>query len=217
MQQLFLDFPKLEEEARPLIETGAYAPVLSTLRNWKGWPELQLALIGEPQSGKTRLLRCWAAEPGGAYLRADQLAHADAAEIADLSLKALAIDDADEVGSGQNLLAAINLCHARKAPILLAGTVPPSTWYDDPPDLLSRTRAMPTVVIDGPDEDVLRQRLEDACARRHLNVPEDSLRFLVEHMDFRWDAIEQVANAIEQTRGRAFTVRSARKALDSLQ
>lgn len=217
MQQLFLDFPRLEEETRPLIETGAYAPVLSVLRNWKGWPELQLALIGEPQSGKTRLLRCWAAETGGAFLRADQLADADADEIADLSLKALAIDDADKVGSGPNLLAAINLCHARKAPILLAGTSPPATWYTDPPDLLSRTKAMPTAVIEGPDEDVLLKRLEDACARRHLNVPEDSLKFIVERMDFRWAAIEEVASAIEKTRGRAFTVRSARKVLDSLE
>lgn len=217
MQQLFLDFPKLEEETRPLIETGAYQPVLQLLRNWKAWPEGQLALIGEAQSGKTRLLRTWAAETGGAVLTAQALANADTDELSNLSLSALAIDDADKANNGPNLLAAINLCHARKAPILLAGATHPSTWYSDPPDLLSRLKAMPVTQIEGPDEDALRKRLEDACARRHFNVPGASLKFLVERMDYRWDAVEELANAIEQTKGRAFTVRSARKVLDSLE
>ncbi len=216
MQQLFLDFPRLEEETRPLVETGAYQPVLALLRNWRAWPEPQLALLGEPRSGKTRLLRAWAAETGGAFITGAALAASDADEIAGLTLNALAVDDADIAGNGPNLLAAINLCQSRAAPILLSGRTAPATWYTDPPDLLSRMKAMPFVAIDGPDEDALRQRLEDACARRHLNVPDDSLNYLVERMDFRWDAIEEVADRIEQTKGRAFTIASARNVLKSL-
>ncbi len=216
MQQLFLDFPKLEDEARPLLETGPYQPVLSLLRNWKAWPEGQLALVGEPRSGKTRLLRTWAAEAGGAFLTGEALAASDTDEIAGLSLNALAIDDADKAGNAPNLLAAINLCHARSAPILLSGAIPPAHWYDEPPDLLSRMKAMPLAVIDGPDEDILQKRLEDACARRHLNVPEEPLAYIVERMDFRWDAVDEVADRIEQTRGRASTLASARNVLKSL-
>lgn len=216
MQQLFLDFPRLEDETRPLIEAGAYAPVLTLLRNWRAWPGLQLALVGEPRSGKTRLLRAWAAEAGGAFITGKALAESDADEIAGLSLSALAIDDADVSGNGPNILAAINLCQARSVPILLAGATPPSRWYDDPPDLKSRMRAMPSITIEGPDEEALRARLEDACARRHLNVPDDSLNYMVERMDFRWDAIDEVADRIEQTRGRAFTIASARNVLKSL-
>lgn len=216
MQQLFLDFPKLEEETRPLIEAGPYASVLALMRSWKSWPEPQLALIGEAQSGKTRLLRTWAAETDGAFITAQALAQADADELSSYSLNALAIDDADKAGNGPNLLAAINFCHARKTPILLAGSRPPATWYTDPPDLLSRTRAMPVAMLDGPDEHTLRKRLEDACARRHLNVPEASLTYLVERMEFSWEIVERIADAIEQTKGRAFTIASARKALNSL-
>lgn len=216
MQQLFLDFPRLEDETRPLVETGAYQPVLALLRNWRAWPEPQLALLGEPRSGKTRLLRAWAAETGGAFITGEALAASDTDEIAGLSLKALAVDDADTAGNGPNILAAINLCQSRSAPILLSGATAPANWYTDPPDLLSRMKAMPFTMIEGPDEDVLRKRLDDACARRHLKVPEESLAYLVERMDFRWDAVDEVADRIEQTRGRAFTLASARKVLKSL-
>lgn len=216
MQQLFLDFPRLDDETRPLIEAGAYQPVLALLRNWRAWPELQLALVGEPRAGKTRLLRAWAAEAGGAYITGEALAESDADEIKGLSLSALAVDDADSAGNGPNVLAAINLCQARTVPILLSGATPPAGWYDDPPDLKSRLLAMPSIAIEAPDEEALRARLEDACARRHLNLPKESLDYLVERMDYGWDAIDTVADRIEQTRGRAFTIASARNVLKSL-
>ena len=62
--QLFLDFPKADADSRPLIETGPYASAVAALRQWRHWPGRQLALTGDRQSGRTRLLNVWAADAG---------------------------------------------------------------------------------------------------------------------------------------------------------
>ena len=53
--QLFLDFPKADPDSRPLIETGSYADAVTAIRRWRLWPGGQMALVGEAQSGRTRL------------------------------------------------------------------------------------------------------------------------------------------------------------------
>ncbi len=214
--QLRLDFPRVEEDARPLLESGNYKSALVALRGWKNWPEGQLALVGASRSGKTRLLRAWAAETNAAFISAENLRNADMDEIASLAISALAVDDCDQVGSGLAVLAALNLCRERNAPILLSGLTPPPGWYDDPRDLQSRLQALPVHAIGLPDDDVLKDRLEDACLRRHLHVPDPSLKYLSERMDASWQSIERVADQIEITRGRAYNLRFARKVLTEL-
>ena len=211
--QLHLDFPRQDGDARPLIRSGPYATVLSALDGWRTWPDGQLALIGPDGAGKTRLLRHWAASTGAAFVSGPELGRADMASIKDLAVRALAVDDADRTGAGRPLMAALNLCRDRQAPILVSGESQPRGWYAEPRDLVSRTQAMPVAAIGLPDDDTLHLRLMDACARRHLNVPEKSIGYLVARMEPSWQAIERLADAIETTRGRAETLKFARDAL----
>ncbi len=214
--QLHLQFPHLDPAERPLIETGPYAPVLALLRRWQSWPGRQLALIGEAGAGKTRLLTLWAAQAGAAMISGEALARADIDAIANLSVAALAVDDAFRGEDGRGLLTALNMAQARGAPVLLAGVGEPAVWFSSPPDLRSRLQAMTVAGIGPPDDDALLQRLKEACAQRHLNLPDAPAAYLAERMPRSWGAIQQVADQIEQTRGRAFTLPSARRVLEQL-
>jgi chromosomal replication initiation ATPase DnaA len=214
--QLLLDFPRIDPDQRPLIETGPYRDAMAALRRWKDWPERQLALSGAAFAGKTRLLRWWAAETGAAVVTGGALAAAEMDEIARLSISALAVDDADTPGNGRGLMAALNLCRDRKAPILLAGQGEPREWLSEPPDLNSRLRAMPVGVIGEPDDETLALRLREECARRHLILPDESVAYLSQRMERSWAAVGLVADQIERTRGRAETKPSARAVLTAL-
>jgi chromosomal replication initiation ATPase DnaA len=214
--QLLLDFPRIDPGQRPLIETAPYQPALNALRRWKQWPERQLALSGEAFSGKTRLLRLWAADAGGALVTGQGLAAAPIEEISRLSISALAIDDADMARDGHGLLAALNLCRDRGAPVLLAGKGEPGSWFPSPPDLRSRLVAMPVVSIEAPDDETLALRLREECARRHLILSDESVAYLAPRMERSWAAVGLVADQIERTKGRAETRASARAVLVAL-
>lgn len=214
--QLFLDFPKADETTRPVIETGSYAAAITAIRRWRHWPGGQFALAGERQSGRTRLLRLWAEASGAALVTGEALARAEMDEIARLSVSALAIDDADHPEAALGLLAALNLCRDRRAPVLLSGQGHPADWFQAPPDLRSRLSAMPLVAIDPPDDATLAARLREECALRHLNIPEESVNYLAQRMERSWEAVGRVADQIARTPGRAEGLRSARAVLVAL-
>lgn len=214
--QLFLDFPKAEPESRPLIETGSYAAAVASIRRWRHWPGGQMALTGDPQSGRTRLMRMWAEDAGAAIVTGEALAEAEIDEIARLSVSALAIDDADHPAAAMGLLAALNLCRDRRAPVLLSGRTEPATWFTTPPDLRSRLAAMPVAQIEPPDDETLAARLREECALRHLIIPEESVAYLAQRMEASWEAVGRVADEIARTPGRAEGLRSARAVLLAL-
>ncbi|MDZ4761042.1 MAG: DNA replication ATPase [Alphaproteobacteria bacterium] len=214
--QLLLAFPRIDPAQRPLIESGPYASAIAAMRRWRSWPDGQLAITGEAFAGKTRILNLWAAEAGAAIATGEALAQADMAEIASLSVSALAIDDVDLSANGAGLLSALNLCRDRRAPLLLAGRGPPGGWSAQPPDLCSRLRAMPVAEIGPPDDETLALRLEEECARRHLTLPAESIAYLSQRMERSWKAVGLVADQIEGTPGRGFTLRSARAVLAAL-
>jgi chromosomal replication initiation ATPase DnaA len=215
-RQLILDFPRLDPAERPLIETAPYREPLAALRRWRDWPEGQLAITGEPFSGRTRLLTLWAADAGAALVTGKALASADITHINDLAFGALAVDDADAAADGLGLLAALNLCRERRATVLLAGRAEPGTWFSSPPDLKSRLVSMPVTAIGRPDDETLELRLQEECVRRHLILPAESVRYLAQRMTRSWAALGEVADMVEATPGRAETRPSARKVLLAL-
>lgn len=214
--QLLLDFPRVDANQRTVIETGSYAAASGALRRWKHWPGGQMALVGEPFAGKTRLLRLWAADAAAAVVTGEALARAEMHEIARLSVSALAIDDADHPEAGLGLLAALNLCRDRKVPVLLAGRTDPAGWFTHPPDLKSRLAAMPVANIEPPDDETLALRLREESALRHLILPDESVFYLANRMERSWGAVGRVADQIERTRGRAESLRAARAVLIAL-
>jgi chromosomal replication initiation ATPase DnaA len=215
-RQLLLDFPRIDPDQRPLIEAAPWRPALAAIRRWRNWPEHQLALTGDPGSGRTRLIRMWASEAGAAFVTGDDLAAADIDEIGNLSVSALAVDDANHCVDGRKLLAAVNLCRDRKAPVLLSGPPDPSSWFDWPGDLRSRLQAMPVAAIEAPDEDALALLLIEECARRYMVLPQDSAAYLAQRVERSWASVNLLADEIERSPDKASSPRNARNVLISL-
>ena len=215
-RQLRLDFPEADASQRPLIETEPYRAAIALRSRWRDWPGGQVALIGEPDAGKSRLLRWWAEMANAAVVTGADLASADIEEIAALSVNALAVDDADGDPRGEGLLAALNLGVRRGAAILLAGRQEPARWFTHPPDLRSRLQAMPVVQIGAPDEQSIRLRLVAACDARFVVLAPDEADFLAHRMERSWQAVGRVADGLADAGGRVFSVHKMRKVLISL-
>ena len=162
------------------------------------------------------MLRVWACGAGAALIIGSDLSNADLDEIGSLSITALAIDDADQCSDGRNLLAAINLCRDRQAPVLLSGPPDPLRWFDWPGDLRSRLQAMPIAAIGAPDEETLAAMLIEECARRFMILPSDAASYLAQRVERAWTSIGLLADEIERSPDKASSPRNARYVLISL-
>ncbi len=74
------------------------ALALQSIEGWQDWPGRKLLLIGPEAAGKTHLVQVWAALADAVILQGAALATAD---IAQLSGRAVAVDNADRIGQAE--------------------------------------------------------------------------------------------------------------------
>jgi chromosomal replication initiation ATPase DnaA len=124
-------------------------------RTWLGrtemWPDRRLALWGDRDRGKTHLLRIWAARHWADVLEGPALSGFPEVKAAG----GVAVDDADRADAAA-LLHLLNTAHDLDRPVLLAARHPPARWTVTLPDLESRLRAITTVEIAAPDDELMR-------------------------------------------------------------
>jgi chromosomal replication initiation ATPase DnaA len=136
-------------------------------RTWLGrtelWPDRRLALWGDADRGKTHLLRIWIARTGADLIDG----HALSGFPGVASPAGAAVDDADHADEAA-LLHLLNTAHDLDRPVLLAGRLPPARWAVTLPDLDSRLRAVTTVEVETPDDDLLRRLLLHWLTERRL-------------------------------------------------
>ncbi len=172
------------------------APSNEAARTWLGrtemWPDRRLAIWGGADRGKTHLARIWAARTGAEVLDGPSLS--DFPEVA--SLAGAVVDDADRTDEAA-LLHLLNTAWDLGRPVLLAARLPPAHWPIVLRDLDSRLRALTTVEVEAPDEDLLRRLLLHWLTERRLVADEtlhnrlllrlprspDVLRAAVERLD----------------------------------
>jgi len=140
-------------------------------RTWLGrtemWPERRLALWGGADCGKTHLLRIWADRNGSEIIDGPALSEFPEAA----SLAGVAVDDADRAEEAA-LLHFLNTARDLGRPVLLAARLPPARWAIGLRDLASRLRAITTVEVGAPDDDLLRRLLLHWLAERQLVADE---------------------------------------------
>jgi chromosomal replication initiation ATPase DnaA len=136
-------------------------------RTWLGrtevWPDRRLALWGGEDCGKTHLLRIWADHCGAEAI--DGPALSGFPELS--SLAGVAVDDADRAEEAA-LLHLLNTARDLGCPVLLAARLPPARWSIGLRDLASRLRAITTVEVGAPDDDLLRGLLMHWLSERQL-------------------------------------------------
>lgn len=160
------------------------------------WPGGALALIGAQGSGKTHLLRAWAAQAAAPVLDA----RAGPGEVRDLFAPAgarLAIEDADGLAEA-SLWLALDLARLDGRALLLTSRRCLSDWPALSPDLRSRLRALAFCEIEAPSLAQLAVLLRRLMRRRYLELPLDVAQYCTVRMPRRWEAAQMLAAALDQ-------------------
>ena len=155
------------------------ALALQTVDGWQHWPGRKLLLVGPEGAGKTHLTHVWAAEADAVILAAETLAGAD---IASLSGRAVAVEDADRIGAAEAQLFHLHNLATTTGALLLTARTPPRDWGLTLPDLKSRMQATPIAQLDGPDDALLSAVLVKLFADRQVAVPANLIPYLVSRM-----------------------------------
>ncbi|WP_439814199.1 HdaA/DnaA family protein [Zavarzinia sp. CC-PAN008] len=195
-RQLALAFP-----ARAAFGADAFVPApcnaeaLAWLGRYPDWPQQVLVLAGGGGSGKTHLAHVFAERHAAQWLDAAALGPGP---LATMTWSApTVLDNADRVADPVDLLHLVNLVRQAGGSLLLTGRQAPALWYQRPPDLVSRLRAMPVAHLAMPDEDLIASVLLKHFADRQLVVPDAAIVHAARHLERSLDAARRLAARID--------------------
>jgi chromosomal replication initiation ATPase DnaA len=181
-RQLALALDHAESYARDDFLSGASnEAALALIESWPDWPARAVALVGPEGSGKTHLATIWAAAAGARVVSGRHLGETDLPGA--LATGALVVEDAAAVTDEPALFHLINLAREEGAFLLLMARSAPTLWPASLPDLVSRLLALPVVMLDGPDDDLLRGVLLKVAADRQLSLDDSVVRYLLTRIE----------------------------------
>ena len=207
-RQLPLDLPHEPSYARAdFLSAPANAEALRAIEAWPDWAGRMLLLVGPAGSGKSHLGAIWARAAAAVTVEAESLADADLAALA--RAKAILIENADRIGAGEaDLFHLINLARESGAFLLLTARSAADAWGLDKPDLLSRLRVAPVVVLREPDANFARAVLFKLFSDRQLAVDPAVIAYVGLRIDRSLAAARAIVEALDRealARGRAVT------------
>jgi chromosomal replication initiation ATPase DnaA len=204
-KQLAFDLP-LEPRFGPedFLDSPSNEAAYSLVERWPEWPDTILLLVGPRGSGKSHLAAIWAARARAWTI--------DAFEVTDdkvphlVSNGALVIEDADRADRDEAaLFHLLNLARERKASVILTCQAAPDRWGLRTPDLLSRLRLAPSVVVEPPDDALLKAVLVKLFVDRQLVVDTSVVDYIALRIERSLARAAEVVAALDRealSRGR---------------
>lgn len=170
---------------------------LAMIERWPDWPNRAIALAGPAGSGKSHLASIWAAQSGARFLSARALpeTHLPSA----LATGALVVEDiADDGLDERAMFHLLNLARQDDGWLLLTARTPPTQWTVALPDLASRLRAIPAVVLTPPDDALLRAVTVKLFADRQLAVDESLVGYLLTRIERSFAAVRAAVALLDE-------------------
>jgi chromosomal replication initiation ATPase DnaA len=196
-RQLALALPHAESLSRDdFLEGPANAAGLALIESWPDWPNRVMLLVGPEGSGKSHLASIWAAQAGARATSAHALTSAEIP--AELATGALVVEDlkASEFDE-RALFHLLNLAREDAAYVLITARQLPSALAVELRDLRSRLRAIPTVALLPPDDQLLRALIIKFCADRQLAVDESVVNFVANRIERSFAAARQAVALLD--------------------
>jgi len=195
-RQLALALDHAESYAREDFLSGpCNEGALQLIDCWPDWPASAIAVVGPEGSGKTHLAMMWATVAGARIVSARSLD--EAALPSALATGALVVEDAAMATDERTLFHLINLAREEKAFLLFTARTAPTTWPFAIPDLVSRLRALPVVVLQAPDDAMLRAVIVKLATDRQLMLDEAVVRYIGTHIERSFAAARAAVLALD--------------------
>jgi chromosomal replication initiation ATPase DnaA len=169
---------------------------LALIDSWPDWPARTVALIGPEGSGKTHLATIWAAAAGARVVSAHSLGETDPRGA--LTTGALVVEDAAAIIDERALFHLLNLAREEEAYLLFTGRIAPSVWPVSIPDVVSRLRALPAVMLQAPDDAMLRGVIVKLATDRQLAFDESVVSYLSTHIERSYAAARAAVIALDK-------------------
>jgi chromosomal replication initiation ATPase DnaA len=196
-RQLAFALPHAESLTRDnFLEGPANAAGLALVDSWPEWPNRIMLLVGPEGSGKSHLAAIWAEQAGARSTTAHALtatAVPGALATGALVVEDLRSSDVDE----RALFHLMNLAREDEASVLVTAREPPSAFQFELRDLRSRLRAVPTVSLLPPDDQLFRALIVKFCADRQLAADETVVSYLATRIERSYAAARQAVELLD--------------------
>jgi chromosomal replication initiation ATPase DnaA len=196
-RQLAFALPHAESLSRDnFLEGPANAAALALIDGWPDWPNRVMLLVGPEGSGKSHLAAIWAEQAGARSTSAHALTVAEVPGA--LATGALVVDDLKPQQFDERaLFHLLNLTREEEAYVLITAREPPSALAIELRDLRSRLRAIPTVLLLPPDDQLFRALIVKFCADRQMVVDEAVVSFLATRIERSFAAARQAVELLD--------------------
>lgn len=202
------------------LQSEANAQALRWIDGWpQAWPAYGAVLQGPAGSGKTHLLHIWSARAEARVLdAAEVMAVAPTALVeqgARIALDTLS-DYAGDAACERQLFHLLNAVKEAQGAVLLASCTPVPQLPIQLPDLSSRLKMLPSVVIDAPDDALLSALFIKLLHDRQIRVGERVVHYVLTRIERSFTAVQSCVEALDHaalTRRQPITVALARDVL----
>src|SRR5207302_225252 len=178
------------------LEGPANQAALSLIESWPDWPNRIMLLVGPEGAGKSHLAAIWAEQAGARSISA--LALTAAAVPGALATGALVVEDLKPGDFDERaLFHLMNLAREDEAFVLITAREPPSGLQVELRDLRSRLRAVPTVSLFPPDDQLFRALIVKFCADRQLAIDETLVSYLATRIERSYAAARQAVELLD--------------------
>ncbi len=196
-RQLAFALPHAESLTRDdFLEGPANSAGLALVDSWPDWPNRTMLLVGPEGSGKSHLAAIWAEQAGARSTTAHALI--SAAVPGALATGALVVEDLKSSEFDERaLFHLLNLAREDEASVLITAREPPSAFEVELRDLRSRLRALPTVSLLPPDDQLFRALIVKFCADRQMAVDETVVGYLANRIERSFVAARRAVELLD--------------------
>jgi chromosomal replication initiation ATPase DnaA len=196
-RQLAFALPHAESLTRDnFLEGPANSAGLALVDRWPDWPNRVMMLVGPEGSGKSHLAAIWAEQAGARSTSAHALTAA--AVPGALATGALVVEDLKPPDVDERaLFHLLNLAREDQAYVLITARSQPALFEIELRDLRSRLRAVPSVQLLPPDDQLFRALIIKFCADRQLAVDEAVVKYLASRIERSYAAARRAVELLD--------------------
>ena len=196
-RQLAFELPHTESLTRDnFLEGPANTAALALIDAWPEWPSPIMMLVGPEGCGKSHLAAIWADEAGARSTTAHALAAATLP--AALATGALVVEDLKPGDFDERaVFHLLNLVREEGAYALITARMLPSAMEVELRDLRSRLRALPSVSLLPPDDQLFRALIVKYCTDRQLAIDESVVGYLATRIERSYAAARRAVELLD--------------------